>query len=93
MQALYFDKSHHNLTSARMWYERHKYMFDTRQKLVSHAVSVAARPVKAAVKKTGSSVGAGRTSSKDGHRDSNAARKRAKGQGAASPPDAAPADI
>jgi hypothetical protein len=57
LQALYFDKAHHNLTSARMWWDAHKEMFDSREKLMSHAFQVVGKPIRAAARKTRSMLG------------------------------------
>lgn len=40
MQALYFDKSFHNATSAAMWWDKHKAFFDTREQLMQHLIYV-----------------------------------------------------
>lgn len=44
VQALYFDKQFHNLTTARLWWDAHKQMFDSREKLMTHAVEKLGKP-------------------------------------------------
>ena len=44
VQALYFDKAYHNLTTARLWWDEHKHMFDPREKLMTHALQQLGRP-------------------------------------------------
>lgn len=39
LQALYFDKAFHNPTSARMWWDKHKAFFDTREQLMKHLIT------------------------------------------------------
>jgi hypothetical protein len=48
-QAVYFDKRHHNETSARMWWEKHKAMFDAREQLVQQFMA----PLKKMFKRSG----------------------------------------
>jgi hypothetical protein len=51
MQAIYFDKKYHNLTTARLWWAQHKHMFDTREQLMSYALHKMSRPVMKAVRR------------------------------------------
>jgi hypothetical protein len=64
MQALYFDKSHHNLTSARLWWDQHKQMFDSREKIMTHALKVVSKPVRRAAHYASEKYSSKRTSHK-----------------------------
>jgi hypothetical protein len=33
VQALYFDRKYHTITSAQLWWDRHKYLVDIREQL------------------------------------------------------------
>jgi hypothetical protein len=43
---VYFDKQCHNLTTARLWWDLYKGMFDSRERLMSHVFKVISKPVK-----------------------------------------------
>lgn len=43
LQALYFDKTFHNPTSARIWWGKHKAFFDTREQLMQHLITSSQR--------------------------------------------------
>lgn len=38
MQAVYFDRTYHNETTARLWWDDHKAFFDTREQLIQHVL-------------------------------------------------------
>ena len=58
LQAVYFDKRYHNLTSARLWWDLNKSMFDSREQLMTHAFKVVTKPVVGAAVKVRDSLGA-----------------------------------
>lgn len=39
MQAIYFDRSYHNETTARLWWDDHKAFFDTREQLIQYVLT------------------------------------------------------
>lgn len=55
---MYFDKQSHNLTTARLWWDLYKGMFDSRERLMSHALKVVSKPVKKFARKVRRSGGA-----------------------------------
>lgn len=46
VQAVYFDRTYHNETTARLWWDDHKAFFDTREQLIQHVLVSGRRTLK-----------------------------------------------